>query len=594
MPIIKKKCLYDVKKALFVQNEAVDIVLKYSQKNKRATVTLNNNKPFHIYHEKYKKRQIMRDEPNTKWWKYVEKKIKKEINKSSFKKSFIFTMVEGYTLSDLDTSNINIHVKKTLQLKSIMMFAYLTNKDMIKLKNKNSNKIYNVQTDSYANTPEQLGYPPFKQQSRLGSVRIDCSGDGQNPSNSQIAREWIGWRPINPITTQSPITNLDQNLVTQLNTNNRNVWDVREEINGVFNEYLVYLFIMDTGIARHDYLSINEVRSRNYVPDNNGNVISRDWVDRNGHGTHVAGTAGGRYNVGVTFDGRPHQVISLKVLGDNGIGQSTWIFEAQEYIIGFARNNPRASIVVNMSLGTNNGAGNIMNNPVNFNSPDRIVVVCAAGNNGQDVELNNVQPANSRGSIVVGNSVANAIRRCNSNFGPRIDIFAPGTNIRSTWLNNEFRQQNGTSMAAPAVAGAAVIILRILLLQYYSTVLRVQNENFARSFQIAPDRRRQPIVRPIFDPRRPPPPPSLPPPPLSTLPLPLPPPRKNTNDRNRVLCFLRRNASNLTCNLLTFEGRRIDGCAIDVAMPSTTRRFLNVQNIFSNENIRACPENVNA
>ena len=56
MPIIKEKCFYDVKKTLFVQNEAVDIVLKYSKKNKRATVTLNNNKPFYIYHEKYKKK----------------------------------------------------------------------------------------------------------------------------------------------------------------------------------------------------------------------------------------------------------------------------------------------------------------------------------------------------------------------------------------------------------------------------------------------------------------------------------------------------------------------------------------------------------
>jgi hypothetical protein len=596
--MLKEKCFYDVKKTLFVQNEAADITLKYSKKNKRVTVIINNNKPFYIYHEKYKKRQIMRDEPNTKWCKYVEKKIKKEINKSSYNKSFIITIVEGYTQADLDTSNINIHVKKTLQFNSIMVFAYLTNKDMIRLRNKNSNKIYDVQTDSYVNIPEQVGYPPFKQQSRFSSVRINCSGNAQNPSNPQIAREWIGWRPINPITTQFPIPNLDENLVTQLNNdNNRSVWDVREERNGEFNEYLVYLFIIDTGISRHNYLSINDFRSRNYVP-NNGNVDSSDWEDRNGHGTHVAGIAGGRYNVGVTFDGRPHQVISLKVLADDGSGgQSTWIFEAEQYIIQFAKEHPRASIVVNMSLAGAGGPGNIMNNSGYFESPNRIIVVCAAGNTSQDVELNNIQPANSRGSITVGNSVANAIRRCNSNFGPRIDIFAPGTNIRSTWLNNglnnEFRQLSGTSMSAPAVAGAAVIILRILLLQYYTTVLRVQIENFSRSFQFAPGRRRQPIVRP-FDPRRP----QLPPPPLprppSLLPLPLPPPRNNTNDRNRVLCFLIRNASNLTCDdYRTIEGTRIDGCAMDVAMQSTTRRFLNVQNIFSNQNVRDCPENVN-
>ena len=591
--MLKEKCFYDVKKTLFVQNEAADITLKYSKKNKRVTVTLNNNKPFYIYHEKYKKRQIMRDEPNTKWCKYVEKKIKKELNKSSYKKSFIITIVEGYTQANLDTSNINIHVKKTLQFNSIMIFAYLTNNDMIRLTNKNSNKIYDVQTDSYVNIPEQVGYPQFKQQSRL-NVPIDCRGDAQNPiisENFQVARAWIGWRPINPITPQFPIPNLDQNLVTQLNNNNRSFWDVREERNGNFNEYLVYLFIIDTGISSHAYLSINDFRSRNYVPNNDGSVNSSDYEDRNGHGTHVAGTAAGRYNVGVTFDGRPHQVISLKVLADDGSGgQSTWIFEAQEYIIRFARDHYRASIVVNMSLAGAGGAGNIMNNSVYFDSPNRIIVVCAAGNNSEDVELNNIQPANSRGSITVGNSVADTIRRCDSNFGLRINIFAPGTGIRSTWLNNGFRQQNGTSMAAPAVAGAAVIILRILLLQYYTTVLRVQNENFSRSFQFAPDSRiRPPPVR-FIDPRRPQPPPPPPPRPPSLLPLPLPPPRNNTNDRNRVLCFLIRNASNLTCNSRTIEGAIFDGCDMDVAMESTTRRFLNVRNIFSNENVSECPE----
>lgn len=545
---VKEKCFYDVKKTLFVQNEAVDITLKYSQKNKKVTVQLNNNEPFHIYHQKYKKSQIMRDESTTKWCKYVEKKIKKEINKSSYKKSYIITLCQGYSVDDLDTSNINIHVKKTLQLKSKMVFAYLTPKDMIKLKNKNSNKICEVQTDSYAYIPEQNGYPVFKHQSRLPSVRINCGGDGQNPSNSQIGREWIGWEPMTTRTTQIPNAN---ELSDRLNGIGREFWDVREERNQSFTEYLVYLFIIDTGIARHSDLSINYFRSRNFVPNNAGNVISSDWVDRNGHGTHVAGTAAGR-NVGVTYDREPHQVISLKVLPDIGIGLSTWIFDAQNYIIQFARKYPRASIVVNMSLGMNNGAGNIMNNPMYFGSPDRIVVVCSAGNNGEDVELRNTQPANSPGSITVANSVTNAIRRCDSSFGPRIDIFAPGTNIRSTWLNNQLRQQNGTSMAAPAVAGAAVIILRLLLLEHYIRLLRVGVING-------------------FDRRG----------------------RRNTNDRRRVLCFLRQNATNLTCDDFINFGlgpSRIDGCQLDVAMDSTTRRFLNLRNIF--RNLNQCPENV--
>lgn len=434
---VKEKCFYDVKKTLFVQNEAVDITLKYSQKNKRMTVQLNNNEPFHIYHQKYKKNQIIRDESNTKWCKYVEKKIKKEINKSSYKKSYIITLCQGYSVDDLDTSNINIHVKKTLQLKSKMVFAYLTPKDMIKLKNKNSNKICEVQTDSYVTIPEQNGYPGFAKANSFSatSTLIPCVGRIQN-LDADNSRRAIG----------------QQNQIT---------FTFPQEVNGIYNPNVVYLFIFDTGIARHRYLSINENRSRNYVPVN-GSVNRNDWFDRNGHGTHVAGTAASTIHgiAATTINGNrtANQVISYKVLNDDGSGgQASWCIEAQNDVIQFARQHRDANIVVNMSLGGQSSVKNIMN--TNFDEPDRIVVVCAAGNRDEDVVLSNFQPANSTGSIVVGNSAGTVTRRCNSNFGPRVDIFAPGTNIRSTWLNNGFNVLSGTSMAAPSVAGVATFIL---------------------------------------------------------------------------------------------------------------------------------------
>ena len=437
---VKEKCFYDVKKTLFVQNEAVELILKYSKRSKKVTVQLNNNEPFHIYHQKYKKNQIMRDESNTKWCKYVEKKIKKEINKSSYKKSYIITLCQGYSVDDLDTSNINIHVKKTLQLKSKMVFAYLTHKDMIKLKNKNSNKICEVQTDSYVNTPEQNGYPSFVQSNSFSatSTLIPCSGRIQD-LDADNSRRAIG----------------QQNQIT---------FTFPQEVNGIYNPNVVYLFIFDTGIARHRYLSINENRSRNYVRNNNGSVDPNDWFDRNGHGTHVAGTAASTIHgiAATTFNGNPNanQVISIKVLPDNGSGGlASWCIEAQNDVIQFARQHRDANIVVNMSLGANGGSNNIMNNPRYYDSPDRIVVVCAAGNRDSDVALSNFQPANSPGSIVVGNSAGTVTRRCNSNFGPRVDFFAPGTNIRSTWLNNQFNVLSGTSMAAPSLAGVATFIL---------------------------------------------------------------------------------------------------------------------------------------
>ena len=445
---LKEKCFHDVKKALFLENKASDLSLKYNSRNKRVTVCLNNNEPFHIYYEKYKRREIMRDNPNTKWFKYVVKKIKKEINNPSYKQSFVITIVEGYSVDDLVVIGINIHIKKILELKSKMVFAYLTNKDMIKLKNKNSIKIYEYKTDCYITIPEQRTYPKFVKPAFF-PIRI-----GRESNN--IYLDEIGW--MNSSRASGP--------------NGTPTFPLAQEVNGIYNPDVVYLFIFDTGISRHRFLNINEVptRSRNYVRDNNNNLNPNDWFDRNRHGTHVAGIAAARreefidlplfFHPGFAGVASGNQVISYKVLPDDGSGGlGTWLLDAQFDVILFARRHPDANIVCNMSLGGNGAAENIINNPILFEQPNRIPVVCAAGNDNQNTQLSNFQPAASPGSICVGNATRRERRTDNSNFGPRIDIFAPGYLIPSTFFNDLFITLSGTSMAAPMVAGAIALAM---------------------------------------------------------------------------------------------------------------------------------------
>lgn len=93
-----------------------------------------------------------------------------------------------------------------------------------------------------------------------------------------------------------------------------------------------------------------------------------------------------------------------------------------------------------------------------------ILFVAAAGNANQPCDES---PASAHGAISVGATmvavparVAQPMHRVHSsNFGPNVDIFAPGHNIRSSWNDGQFRVISGTSMAAPFVAGVAAYLI---------------------------------------------------------------------------------------------------------------------------------------
>jgi subtilisin family serine protease len=205
----------------------------------------------------------------------------------------------------------------------------------------------------------------------------------------------------------------------------------------------VTAYVIDTGIAGHeDYTGrlrtgYNTVRGKNTT------------VDCNGHGTHVAGTIGGTVH-GVA---KAVSLVPVRVLDCKGSG--TWSgvvagidWVAKEHVAG-------ERDVANLSLG--GPRNDSVDKAVRALVADGVTVVVAAGNDGADAT--GYSPAGVTEAITVGATDSSDARTSWSNYGPELDLFAPGLSITSTWLKGGTKTISGTSMASPHVAGAAALLL---------------------------------------------------------------------------------------------------------------------------------------
>ncbi len=120
---------------------------------------------------------------------------------------------------------------------------------------------------------------------------------------------------------------------------------------------------------------------------------------------------------------------------------------------------PGVPAVANMSLG--GGYSPALNSAVAAAVADGIVFAVAAGN--ETADACGVSPASEPTAITVGSTTSTDARSSFSNYGPCLDIFAPGSSILSAWIGSatETATISGTSMAAPHVAGAAAVLLSI-------------------------------------------------------------------------------------------------------------------------------------
>lgn len=219
--------------------------------------------------------------------------------------------------------------------------------------------------------------------------------------------------------------------------------------------------IVDTGVqSNHPDLSVVVLATC---------VFGEGFEDKNGHGTHVAGTAAALDNtIGVVGVAPGARLWSVKVLNKNGMGFISWVICG----VDFVTQNAGAIEVANMSLGCE-CASSALNTAIANSVAQGVVYVAAAGNSAKDAAT--FSPANHPDVLAVS-AVADSDGQCGglgpatsygaddtfasfSNFGSVVKMAAPGVDILSTYKGGAYATGSGTSMAAPHVAGTAALYL---------------------------------------------------------------------------------------------------------------------------------------
>lgn len=213
----------------------------------------------------------------------------------------------------------------------------------------------------------------------------------------------------------------------------------------------VNAYVIDTGISTTHWEFSNRAFA---IYDAIDHEIG--GIDCNGHGSHVAGIIGGR-TFGVA---KQVHLFSVRVLNCQGTGVWSDVINGVNFVTWHRGQSGQQGVpaLANMSLsgGTNSAVDAAVRNSIRSG----VTYVVAAGNGNSDA--GSYSPADVLEAITVGATNQYDSRAEFSNYGPLVDLFAPGVSIPSAWIGGDLMivTASGTSMAAPHVAGVVALYLQ--------------------------------------------------------------------------------------------------------------------------------------
>lgn len=250
-----------------------------------------------------------------------------------------------------------------------------------------------------------------------------------------------------PIKRQPPCTSKDlqarveafgQNVGYQISTHN--IPEIWKETQGEG----ITIAVLDTGYHNHEDLMGSIQVGSNFSNSENIN-------DNDGHSTHCSGIiAAKNNNFGIVGVAPKAQVISVKVLNDDGEGALEWVARGIMWAVS------NKVDIISMSLGGESGDQKL-HNAIQAAYNANIPVICAAGNYGDIGEVD--FPARYPETISIGALDVDRLRADWSQTGPNLDFMAPGVEILSTVPTNKYAVYSGTSMATPWAAGVVALMI---------------------------------------------------------------------------------------------------------------------------------------
>lgn len=206
----------------------------------------------------------------------------------------------------------------------------------------------------------------------------------------------------------------------------------------------IIVSINDTGVQSHPNLP-KPIKYRN-LTNSPGNGDS----DGNGHGTHCSGTAVGRDGLGCAPEAN---LISIKVLSDEGSGATTWINSGRVIAA------KEGADIISESLGGPSGGPGDEQSIAQAYEAGVSLCVAAAGNSGYNGSNTIGYPGKYISTFCIGAYQKSGAIANFSSGGREIDVATPGQEIVSASYRGGYVAMSGTSMATPMFAGLMALII---------------------------------------------------------------------------------------------------------------------------------------